>query len=103
MAYSVSQRTREIGIRVALGARPGEVARLVMREGLGLVGAGTIIGLVGAVGASVLLRSVLYGADGGAFVFAGVPILLLTVSAVAIWNPARRAAAVDPILALRSE
>jgi|CXWL01.1.fsa_nt_gi predicted permease len=103
MAYSVSQRTREIGVRVALGARPGEVARLVMREGLGLVGAGTIIGLVGAFGASVLLRSVLYGADGRVFVFLSVPILLMTVSALAIWNPARRAAGVDPILALRSE
>ncbi len=103
MAHSVSQRTREIGIRVALGARPGEVARLVMREGLGLVGVGTIIGLVGAFGASILLRSVLYGADGRVFVFLSVPILLLTVSALAIWNPARRAAGVDPILALRSE
>jgi predicted permease len=103
MAYSVSQRTREIGIRVALGARRGEVARLVMREGLGLVGAGTAIGLVAAVGVSLLLRSVLYGAEGTALVFASVPMLLMAVSALAIWKPARRAASVDPILALRSE
>lgn len=103
MAYSVSRRTREMGVRVALGARPDEVASLVMREGLGLVGVGTILGLFGALGASRLLRSALYGAEGSGFVFLAVPILLMTVSAFAIWNPARRAAGVDPILALRSE
>jgi putative ABC transport system permease protein len=75
----------------------------VMREGLGLVGVGTILGLFGALGASRLLRSALYGAEGSGFVFLAVPILLMTVSAFAIWNPARRAAGVDPILALRSE
>lgn len=101
MAYSVAQRTREIGIRIALGAEPRTVAGLVMREGLGLVGIGAIIGLAGALAAAWLLRSVLYGAPGNAMVFSAVPTLLLTVSALAIWTPARRAARVDPLVALR--
>jgi predicted permease len=103
MAYSVSQRTREIGVRIALGAEPSAVAGLVMREGLGLVGIGAVLGLLGAFGASVLLRSVLYGAPGNGLVFAVVPTLLLTVSALAIWTPAKRAAGVDPLVALRAD
>lgn len=101
MAYSVSQRTREIGIRIALGAEPRAVAGLVMREGLFLVGIGAVIGLVGAFGAAQLLRGVLYGAPGNGAVFASVPALLLAVSAFAVWTPARRAAGVDPLVALR--
>lgn len=103
MAYSVSQRTREIGVRLALGARPFEVARMIMGDGLRLVVAGALLGLTGAFGASLLLRSVLYGGEGKALVFMIAPIVLLVGSALAIWGPARRAAGVDPILALRSE
>lgn len=103
MAYSVSQRTREIGVRIALGAEPRAVAGLIMREGLGLVGIGTALGLLGAIGAAVVLRSVLYGAPGNGFVFAAVPTLLLTVSGLAIWTPAKRAAGVDPLVSLRAD
>jgi macrolide transport system ATP-binding/permease protein len=104
MAYSVSQRTREIGIRMAIGAATGDVIRLVMRQGLSLVVIGAGVGLVGALGASRLLRGILYG---GSVVdpvtFVAVPLVLVAVAAVASWLPARRAASVDPIRALRRE
>ncbi len=104
MAYSVSQRTREIGIRMAIGAAQRDVIRLVMRQGLTLVVIGVGIGLAGALGASRLLQSVLYGGqllDPPTFV--GVPLLLIAVSAFATWIPSRRAAALDPLIALRHE
>jgi ABC-type antimicrobial peptide transport system permease subunit len=104
MAYSVSQRTREIGIRMAIGAATGDVVRLVMRQGLSLVVIGAGVGLVGALGATRLLRGILYG---GSVVdpvtFVAVPLVLVAVAAVASWLPARRAASVDPIRALRRE
>jgi predicted permease len=104
MAYSVAQRTREIGIRMAIGAAAGDVARLVMRQGLTLVLIGTGIGLAGALAASQLLRGILYG---GRVVdpvtFVAVPLVLVAVAALASWLPARRAAGVDPIIALRQE
>jgi predicted permease len=104
MAYSVAQRTREIGIRMAIGAAAGDVARLVMRQGLTLVLIGTGIGLASALAASQLLRGILYG---GRVVdpvtFVAVPLVLVGVAAMASWLPARRAAGVDPIIALRQE
>jgi predicted permease len=104
MAYSVAQRTREIGIRVAIGAARTDVVRLVMRQGLSLVLIGTVLGLSGALAASRLLRGVLYGSSVFDPMTLGVvPIILVGVAALAIWVPARRAAAVDPIVALRSE
>ena len=104
MSYSVAQRTREIGIRMAIGAARAQVVRLVMGQGMRLVVAGAGIGLVGALAASRLLRGVLYGSsvvDPVAFV--GVPLGLTAVAMLAIWIPARRAASVDPMRALRSE
>lgn len=104
MAYSVAQRTREIGIRMAIGSSNGEVVGLVMRQGLILVGVGATIGLAAAVGAAQLIRGVLYGKaalDPVSFVV--VPIVLIAVAVLAIWVPARRAAAVDPVRALRSD
>jgi macrolide transport system ATP-binding/permease protein len=104
MSYSVAQRTREIGIRMAIGAARGEVVRLVMRQGLVLVGIGGAIGLAAALAASQLLRGVLYGAralDPATFI--GVPVILTAVAALAIWVPARRAASVDPVRAIKSE
>lgn len=103
MAHSVAQRTREIGIRIALGSAPREVAGKILKEGLTLVGIGAAIGVVAAFGAARALESVLYGAAGGPLVYASVLALLLAVSAVATWMPALRAASVDPLVALRQD
>jgi len=104
MAYTVAQRTREIGIRMAIGAAAADVIRLVMRQGLTLALIGTGIGLAGAFVASRALASVLYGGNAMASVtFTLVPLVLLGVAAIATFVPARRAAAVDPALTLRSD
>ena len=104
MAYSVSQRTREIGIRMAIGASASHVIRLIMRQGLTLVLIGTAIGLAGAIAASRLLSSVLYGSDAmGPVTFVVVPLLLLVVAALATFLPARRATLVDPAITLRAD
>jgi predicted permease len=104
MAYSVSQRTREIGIRMAIGAAGGEVTRLLMRQGMALVLLGTGVGLAGAAAATLAIRGQLYGGSGfDPVTFVAVPAVLLTVALAAIWIPAKRAAALDPVLALRQE
>jgi predicted permease len=104
MAYSVSQRTREIGIRMAIGAATGDVVRLVMRQGLTLVVIGAGIGLAGAFAVSRLIAGVLYGSGANDPVtFVAVPLLLIGVAVLATWIPARRAAATDPLAALRQE
>ena len=104
MSYAVAQRTREIGIRMAIGAARGEVVRMVMRQGLSLVVIGGVIGLGAAFGAARLIRGVLYGGNAiDPLTFVVVPVVLAAVAAVAIWIPARRAAGVDPVLAIRSE
>lgn len=104
MAYSVSQRTREIGIRMAIGAAARDVVQLVMRQGLTLVIIGLGIGLAGALAASRLLQSVLYGEQGFDLItFTLVPLILLGVAALATWIPARRAALVDPAITLRAD
>jgi macrolide transport system ATP-binding/permease protein len=104
MAYSVAQRTREIGIRMAVGAAHTQVIGALMRQGLALVTAGAALGLVGGWGVWHLVRGMLHGATGPDVVtFAGVPLLLIAVAALAIWIPARRAAAVNPVVALRTE
>jgi predicted permease len=104
MAYVVSQRTQEFGVRMALGARARDVLRLVFRQGLTLAGAGVACGLVIALGATRLLASFLYGVSPfDAVTFVGVPVALGAVTLAASWFPARRAARVDPIAALRSE
>lgn len=102
--YAVSQRTRELGVRLALGARPAEVARLVLGQGmiLALLGAGP--GLAAAFATGRLLASQLYGVSPlDPAVFTAVVALLAAVSALASWLPARRAAAVDPAVVLRGE
>lgn len=104
MSYSVAQRTREIGIRMAIGAASGEVVRLVMRQGLQLVVIGTLIGLAGALAAARLLRGLLYGEHAlDPLSFVTVTVVLLGTAGVAIWIPARRAASTDPMKALRTE
>jgi predicted permease len=104
ISYMVSLRTREIGVRMALGARSDQVRRMVVGQGLVLAGIGAAIGLVGALGMSRLISSLLYGiAPYDPVTLGGVTLGLLVVAAVASWLPAMRAARIDPIEALRSE
>ena len=104
ISYSVSQRTQEIGVRVALGARNRDVLRLVVGQGLRLAGIGLAIGLVGALGITQVVRSVLFGVTPtDPLSFGLITIFLTVVAGVASWLPARRAAGVDPIVALRRE
>lgn len=104
IARSVAQRTREIGIRVALGAQPHEVIGLVVREGMGLAGMGVALGLVGAVGATRAMSSLLYGVSPTDFATLAVAAVFLGgVALTAIYLPARGATRVDPVEALRRE
>ncbi|MBU6401613.1 MAG: ABC transporter permease [Verrucomicrobia bacterium] len=104
MAYVVSQRTHEIGIRMALGARQGEVLELIIAQGMRLAGIGVAAGVVGAVLVTRWLASFLYGVSPfDPVTFIGVALLLALVALLACWLPARRAARVDPMEALRCE
>jgi predicted permease len=103
-AFSVSQRTREIGVRVALGAQRSHVLGLVLRQGVALAVVGVVMGSLAAVGATRLIASLLYGVPPTDVVaFGGAAIALGLAAVVASWVPARRAAGVDPIVALRNE
>jgi putative ABC transport system permease protein len=104
MAYSVAQRTQEIGIRLALGAEASQVKNMVVWQGLRLTLAGVVIGLASAFGLTRLIATLLYGVTArDPIVFTSVPLVLGAVAMLAVWLPARRASRVDPIFALRYE
>jgi putative ABC transport system permease protein len=104
MAYSVSRRTHEIGVRMALGASGPDVLRLVMGESLRLTIAGLGAGLAGAIAIGRLISHMLYGVSAtDAVTFASVSLILATVALIAGYIPARRATRVDPMIALRCE
>ena len=104
IAYIAAQRTREIGIRLALGAQPADVLRMVLAQGLVLAGAGIAIGLVGALAVTRVMGALLYGTSPtDPLTFAAVVPLLGAAALLASWVPARRAMRADPIAALRRE
>jgi putative ABC transport system permease protein len=104
IAYSVSRRTHEIGVRVAIGAESGEVFRLVLGQGMRLVAVGIILGAAASLGLSRFLGSLLYGiGSSDVLTLIGVALLLSVVAALACYVPARRAMGVDPVNALRYE
>ncbi len=104
LAFSVSQRVRELGIRAALGADRNRLVRAVLREGVGMTGAGLLLGGAAAVALTGMMSSLLYGVEPtDPATFAGVAAVLLLVAVIASWLPARRASRVDPITALKSD
>jgi ABC-type antimicrobial peptide transport system permease subunit len=104
IAYSVSQRTHELGVRVALGATRGAIVRLVLREGAWLVAGGAALGLAGALAATQVLVGLVKGTrPNDPLTFAAVTAVLLAAGLLASYLPARRAARVDPMIALRAE
>jgi len=104
IAYAVSQRTQEIGIRMALGAEPGRVLAMLLGQGMGSVAIGLGLGLLGALGLSRLISGLLFGVEPtDPLCFAGSAAVLLVVALAACFLPARRATVIDPMLALRAE
>ena len=104
ISYLVSERTHEIGIRLALGAQRSDILRMVVRQGLGLAIAGAAVGLVCALIVSHLMAGLLYGVrPTDPVTFVGVALLLIGVALLACYIPARRAIRVDPLVALRHD
>jgi putative ABC transport system permease protein len=104
ISYSVGQRTHEMGIRMALGARGRDVLKVIVGQGAALSMLGLLLGVVGALGLTRLLSGLLYGVrPTDPLTFAGVTVLLGLVALLASYLPARRAAKIDPVIALRHE
>jgi len=104
MSFTVSQRTREIGIRMALGAQQRDVLKMVIEQGLWLVLLGIGIGVAGALGLTRVMKSLLFGVSAtDPVTFAVIPLILAAVAILACYLPARRATKVDPMIALRIE
>jgi ABC-type antimicrobial peptide transport system permease subunit len=104
MSYAVLQRTREMGIRLALGAEPGQLRRMFVGNGLVLAGAGVVAGLAAAAGLTRLMKSLLFGISAlDPVIYAAMPVVLVAAALLASYLPARRASRVDPSEALRLE
>jgi putative ABC transport system permease protein len=104
LSGSVTERTREIGVRLALGASRGHILALIVRQGMTLTGLGILLGLFGAVAASQAIVTLLFGVSRlDPITYLGVIAVLVGVSVIACWLPARRATKVDPLVALRYE
>jgi ABC-type antimicrobial peptide transport system permease subunit len=104
IAYSVAQRTKEIGIRMALGAQRGDMLQMILRQSFAIVGIGLAIGLFGALAATRLMSSLLYGVSAHDLSIYGIVLIALSGAAlIASYLPARRAMNVDPMVALRYE
>jgi putative ABC transport system permease protein len=104
MAYSVAQRTHEIGIRMSLGAQSRDVLRMVIRQGMALTAAGLAVGLIASIAATRAVASLLYGVSStDVLTFAEVLLLLAALAWLASFVPARKATRIDPMMAMRYE
>jgi len=104
MSYSIAQRTHEVGVRMALGAQPWHVLKMILGQGLKLVLVGVVIGVTTAFAVTRVISNLLFGVTAtDPLIFVGVPLLLIAVAMLASYFPARRALKVDPIIALRHE
>ena len=104
LAFSVSARTNEIGIRMSLGAGPGQVQRMILKEGGVLLAIGVVLGLIAASYVTRGIQALLFGvAPRDPLTFAGVTLMMTAIGLVACWMPALRAARIDPAIAMRSE
>jgi ABC-type antimicrobial peptide transport system permease subunit len=104
MAYSVEQRTQEIGIRLALGAEASDVRKMILFQGMQLAIAGVLIGVLSALGLTRFITTILFGVQArDPAIFIGIPLVLALIALIAVWLPALRASRVDPLTALRYE